>query len=194
LISNPCSYDDEVYEMCSSKGIDAWAEASVNRSFLDANKNAQGFKMSGYEVSGGAHKRLTSTWTLGAGICYAIDHFHYNVGGSSKTNAVLGGIYTLYRPANYYALADLTFGYYTNDMHRRVQLNPVFVAPVQQPGQSAEAYALEVATAKLANARQDYLVKSRPDVSEVSFYGEVGFDWYCKCILVQPFVGFEANR
>ena len=197
LISNQCSYDDEVYDICSSKGIDAWVEGSVNRSFLDGNKNAKGFKMSGYEVSGGAHKRLTSTWTLGAGICYAINHFHYNVGGSSKSNAVLGGVYTLYRPANYYLLGNITFGYFKNDMHRRVQLNSTFV-PAKEPqgltGPELSAFKLAQLAAEAENDKKDYLVKSRPNISEVTFYGEAGFDWNCNCVLVQPFVGFEANR
>lgn len=197
LVSNPCAYEDDVYEMCSSKGIDAWAEGSVNRSFLNGNRNAKGFKMSGYEVSGGAHKRLTSTWTLGAGICYAIDHFHYNVGGSSKTNAVLGGVYTLYRPANYYLLGNVTFGYFTNDMHRRVQMNqefkPLPVDPNLDQAKKNEQ-SLANTAAKMENAKLDFLVKSRPNISEVTFYGEAGIDWNCNCVLIQPFVGFEANR
>lgn len=166
LVSNPDSYNDEVYDLCSADGIKAWAESSINRSFLDGNKNAEGFKMSGYEISVGAQKRLDPYWTLGFGGCYAIDHFHYNVGGSGKTNTVLGGIYTLYRPASYYVLADVTFGYATNDMHRRIKLNDL----------------------------HNYILQSRPNISQVSFYGEAGIDWDCDCVLVQPFLGFEADR
>ncbi|HEV8051575.1 MAG TPA: autotransporter outer membrane beta-barrel domain-containing protein [Parachlamydiaceae bacterium] len=198
IITNPCSYDDEVYDICSSKGIDAWAEGSVNRSFLNGNKNGNGFKMSGYEVSVGAHKRMTSTWTLGAGGSYAIDHFHYNVGGSSKTNAVLGGVYALYRPANYYTLANVTFGYFTNDMHRRVQLynEPVKSTPPAGESNSPGVLAYHAAqlSAALYRSANNYIVKSRPNISEVTFYGEAGFDWNCNCVLVQPFIGFEANR
>lgn len=165
IISNPCSSEEEVYDLCSADGIKAWAESSVNRSFLNGNKNAGGFKMSGYEISIGAYKRLSSSWTLGAGGCYAIDHFHYNSGGSGKTNTVLGAIYTLYRPVNYYVLADITFGYGKNDMHRKIRL-----------GEKA------------------YESNSKPNISQVSFYGEAGFDWNCSCILIQPFIGFEADR
>lgn len=166
LISNPNSYEDEVYDLCSADGIDAWTEGSVNRSFLDGDKNTEGFKMSGYELSIGAQKRLDPLWTFGFGVCYAIDHFHYNVGGSGKTNTVLGAVYTLYRPANYYILADVTFGYATNDMHRRIKLDK----------------------------EHDYILQSRPNISEVSFYGEAGIDWAFDDLLLQPFFGFEANR
>lgn len=165
LVSNPLSYTDEVYDLCSADGINAWVESTVNRSFLDGNKNAEGFKMSGYEISFGAQKRLNSIWTLGAGGCYAIDHFHYNVGGAGKTNTVLGAVYTLYRPANYYVLADVIFGYGTNDMHRRVEFT-----------------------------EKKRILHSRPNISQVAFYGEAGFDWNWNCVLLQPFIGFEANR
>lgn len=166
-ISNPCSYNDEVYDLCSSKGINAWAEGSGGRSFLDGNKNVEGFKMSGYEVSVGAQKRFTPCWTFGAGGCYAINHLHFNVGGSGKMNTVLGAVYALYRPENYYALADVTFGYSTNHIHRRVNFG---------------------------TKERDYLLESRPNISQVAFYGEAGFDWYCHCVLIQPFIGFEANK
>jgi outer membrane autotransporter protein len=167
LISNPCSCNEEVYELCSSRGIDAWAEGSGGRSFLDGNKNAQGFKMSGYEVSIGAQKRFTPCWTFGAGGCYAMNHIDYNVGGGSKINTVLGAVYALYRPEGYYALADVTFGSSKNDIHRRVNFNL---------------------------PQHDYLLKNKPNISQVAFYGEAGFDWLCNCVLVQPFVGLEANR
>ena len=166
LVTNPDSCNDEVYDLCSSDGIKAWAESSVNRSFLEGNKNAQGFKMSGYEISVGAQKRLSSIWTLGAGFCYSIDHFHYNVGGGGKTNTVLGGVYTLYRPANYYVLGDVTFGYATNSLHRRIAFSEDRI----------------------------YFARSKPNISAVSFYGEAGFDIDCECVLIQPFAGFEANR
>lgn len=165
LISDPCSYEDEVYDLCSADGIDAWAEGSGNRSFLDGNKNASGFKMSGYEVSIGAQKRLSPTWTFGIGGCYAINHFNYNNGGSGKTNSVLGAVYTLYRPAHYYVLADVTFGAATNDMHRKTKIGDI-----------------------------SYLQHSRPNINQVSFYTEAGFDWDCNCVLIQPFIGFEADR
>lgn len=183
LVSNPCSYTDEVYEMCSADGVDAWVEGSVSRSFLNGNKNAKGFKMSGYDVTGGAHKRLTSTWTLGAALFYTINHINYNVGGSSKSNTLLGGVYTLYRPAHYYFLSDVTFGYFTNDMHRRVTL--------AKPTKNNEK---KPVPADQLDPGLDLIAKSRPSVSQAAFYGELGVDWNCSCVLIQPFVGFEANH
>jgi len=176
LISNPCSYEDDVYELCSAKGIKAWAEGTVNRSFLDGTENAPGFKMSGYELSGGAFKRLDPVWTLGFGLCYAIDHFHYNIGGSGKTNTVLGALYALYRPAHYYALVDLVFGYANNDMHRKIAI-------------------IENEDPKPENSVDSILLgHSKPNVSDVSFYGELGVDWDCSCVLIQPFIGLEAGQ
>lgn len=179
IITNPCSYEDDVYELCSSKGIKAWAEGTVNRSFLNGNKNAPGFKMSGYEVSVGAYKRLDPCWTFGFGFCYAIDHFNYNIGGSGKTNTVLGSLYTLYRPAHYYVLADLVFGYANNDMHRKIAIIK------NNDPDDPEA----------PNRLDTHLEgHSKPNVSDVSFYGELGVDWNCSCVLIQPFIGFEAGQ
>jgi outer membrane autotransporter protein len=166
-IANPCSYTDEVYDICSSKGIFAWTSLKGGRSFLDGNKNAQGFKMSGYGIGFGGQKRLTPCWTFGAGGFYANHHAHYNVGGASKMNTLLGALYTLYRPARYYALADVVFGYSKNTLHRRVNFG---------------------------TKDHDYHPGAKPNISLVSFYGEAGFDWTYSCLLIQPFVGFEASR
>jgi uncharacterized protein with beta-barrel porin domain len=183
IISNPCSCEDEVYDMCSAHGIKAWAEGTVNRSFLDGNKNAPGFKMSGYELSGGGYKRLDSCWTAGFGFCYAIDHFHYNAGGDGKTNTVLGAVYALYRPKYFYALIDLIFGYGTNDMHRRVQLKPLLETSGPNIGKpQPEGRGLPITM----------MAHSRPNIGQIACYGETGFDLDCSCILIQPFVGFEA--
>lgn len=166
-IANPCSYTDEVYDLCSSKGIDAWISVSGGRSFLNGNKNAQGYKMSGYGVSFGALKRFTPVWTFGGAGFYANHHVNYKVGGGLKMNTLLGAVYALYRPAHYYALADVTFGYSKNSIHRRVNFG---------------------------TKERDYHLLSKPNVSMVSFYGEAGFDWMYRCFLVQPFIGLEASR
>lgn len=194
IISNPDSYEDEVYDLCSSKGVNAWAESSVNRSFLNGNKNTHGFKMSGYEISVGAQKRLTSCWTLGAGGCYAIDHFHYNVGGSGKTNTVFGGVYTLYRPACYYVLADVTFGFATNDMHRRVSFNTEKNLIPNKDAENKDSENKDSGNEELKTQLNSYILQSRPNISQVSFYGEAGFDWDYRCVLIQPFIGFEASH
>src|ERR1700743_803130 len=39
-----------------------------------------------------------------------------------------------------------------------------------------------------------FYIKSRPNISQVAYYGEMGFDWMCKYFLIQPFIGFEADR
>lgn len=166
-ISNLCSYEDEIYDMYSSKGINAWASITGGRSFLEGNKNAEGFKFSGYGASFGAQKRLTSTWTLGAAGYYANDHIHHNVGGSTKMNTILGAIYALYRPAYYYALADFSFGYSKNRLSRRVNFGIT---------------------------DHDYHLDSKPNIALATFYGETGFDWKCSCVLIQPFIGLEANK
>jgi uncharacterized protein with beta-barrel porin domain len=185
-ISNPCSFEDDVYDICSADGIIAWAEGSVGRSFLNGNKNVGGFKMSGYDVSGGAQKRLSPTWTLGVGLCYAINHVNYNIGGSTKSNTVLGAAYTLYRPRNWYFLTNLTFGSATNDTHKFFSVSRT--AKIKKIGEKNKAEREEEITKNLA-----YYIKSRPNIGQLSMYSEIGFDWICNCMLVQPFVGIEAD-
>lgn len=165
LIANPCSYLDEVYDLCSYDGIEIWGSGSVNRGFLSGNQNAGGFKMSGYDITVGAQKRLTSTWLLGGSFCYSMQHVNYNVSGSSKDQAAIGAVYTLYRPASYYFLADLTFGQSEDDMHRRIKIGEGGI-----------------------------LSGAKPKISQVSFYSELGKDLCWDCFLFQPFVGIEAEQ
>lgn len=165
-ISNPCSFTEEIYDLCSSKGIDAWASIAGGRSFLDGNKNAEGFRFSGYGVSFGAQKRFTPTWTFGGAGYYANDHIHHHVGGSTHMNTILGGLYALYRPAHYYALIDVTFGNAKGRLNRRINFG---------------------------TRNQDYNLSSKPNISLATFYGEAGFDWIWNCLLFQPFLGLEAN-
>lgn len=165
LIANPCAYQDEVYDLCCWDGIEIWGSVSVNRGFLNGNQNASGYKMSGYDITVGAQKRLTSTWLLGGSFCYSMQHVNYNIGGSSKDQSAIGAVYTLYRPSSFYFLADLLFGASENDMHRRIKINERYAIP-----------------------------HSRPKISDVSFYSEIGKDFCWDCFLFQPFVGIEAEH
>jgi uncharacterized protein with beta-barrel porin domain len=165
LIANPCACQDEVYPMCACEGIEVWSSVSVNRGFLTGNDNAKGFKLSGYDLTVGAQKRMTPTWLLGAAFYYSMQHVNYNVGGSSKCQDALGAIYTLYRPCSYYILGDLTFGQSEDKLSRNIQMGKEFGC----------------------------LPSSKPKIAQVSCYSEIGKDFCWDCFLFQPFVGFEGS-
>ena len=57
----------------------------------------------------------------GAGF-YEHDYFHYNVGGTGRSNTGLGAIYTLYRPCDYYFFADVTFGARDQRVRREIKI------------------------------------------------------------------------
>ena len=200
LISNPCSYLDEVYDMCSYDGIEIWGSGSVNRGFLSGNRNAEGFKMSGYDVSVGAQKRLTSTWLLGGAFCYSMQHTSYNIGGSSKDQGAIGALYTLYRPSSYYFLTNLTFGVTEVEMHRRFKIsrpNPKYVPPGERKAPPATKKDGEKAAEVKEEPKEiehNFMSHAKPKISQVSFYSEIGKDFIWDCFLIQPFVGIEAEQ
>ena len=102
--------------------------------------------------------------TVGLAGSYEHHWINYNASnGSGRGYTLFGGLYGLYRPACYYLLADIAYGYTQHHINRHLVLSDV--------------------TNKFV---------SRPNVSQVTFYAEGGFDVSCCSFLIQPFVGIEA--
>ena len=95
---------------CYFGDCEQWITGAYEKTNVHGSRNARGFRSEGYDISFGAHTRLTPFWTVGGAGFYEHDFFHYNVGGTGRSNTGLGAIYTLYRPCDYYFFADVTFG------------------------------------------------------------------------------------
>ena len=154
---NPCD--------CCDDGFSFWLESGGTYAQLDNSEFARGFNMNGYEITFGGQKSLGCDWTLGIAGSYEDDTYHYrHRDGSGSNKTWLGGLYGLYRPAEYYGLVDLAYGHSCNKMHRRLDLGNV-----------------------------DFSAHGKPDTSQFTFYGEVGVDYTLCNLLVQPFAGIEAG-
>lgn len=159
ITENPCA----PYVYCHYKPtFDVWSAISGGRAFIHGNTNAPGFRVADYEVSVGAQARFTRNWTVGSAVSYERDSLSYKVSGSGRNNVVLGAVYALYRPKNFYAFGNLNFGYNLNKMTRKIGIGTLSFKP-----------------------------KGSLKVYQTSGYGEIGTDFGYKVVLVQPFFGIE---
>jgi uncharacterized protein with beta-barrel porin domain len=120
--------------------------------------------LNGYEITFGAQKRCFYDWTFGLAGSYESDNLHYLCCGNGRNTTWLGGLYGLYRPNDYYVLADFVYGHSNNSMHRSMNVGTL-----------------------------SFQTKSHPKVSQFTFYGEVGVDYKMGCFFIQPFAGLEVG-
>lgn len=158
----PCNCYDSCCEPCPT--LDLWIEGGGGRTFIEGTANTRGFHTDGYEVTGGVQSTFKRDWTVGLAGSYVKDTVSYNVGGSGKKQTGYAGIYGLYRPANFYVLADGVFGYTENKVRRFISIGDLA-----------------------------YTSNSKPTTYQGSGYIEAGIDCPWNCMLLQPFLGFEAS-
>lgn len=158
----PCNCYDSCCEPCPT--LDLWIEGGGGRTFIEGTTNTRGFHTDGYEVTGGVQSTFKRDWTVGLAGSYVKDTVSYNVGGSGKNQTGYAGIYGLYRPANFYVLADGVFGYTENKVRRFISIGDLA-----------------------------YTSNSKPTTYQGSGYIEAGIDCPWNCMLLQPFLGFEAS-
>lgn len=152
---------------CSPCGnfASAWVEGGGVFTEVNGRKGARGFHTTGYEVTAGVQTTFSRDWTVGVAGSYEHDHLNFKHGaGHGNHNTWFAGLYGLYRPSCFYALADFAYGHSSNTLDRRLFIGIA-----------------------------EYRAHSKPDINEYTFYGEGGYD-FCVCnVLVQPFVGIEAG-
>ena len=144
--------------------FDVWVESGAGCTHVYDTKSARGFHLNGYEITFGIQRGVAPNWTIGLAGSYESDDILYNCCGRGKSKTLLGGIYGVYRPKNYYVLTNIAYGYSKNSMRRSV---------------SAGSLAYEM--------------YSRPNIGQTTLYGEVGVDFASKNYMVQPFAGLEVS-
>lgn len=162
VTSHPCCAPDN----CCPSGclVDTWFDAGWDRSNFRGNKNARGFSLKGFDVSLGSQMTVDNCWTVGVAGSYERDHIHYKVGGKGISNTYLAGLYTLFRPSDFYILSDLVLGYTQSKLKRHVDFGPYHFSN-----------------------------HGKPDIYQGTVYVEAGQDFGVDCFLFQPFVGIEAG-
>ncbi len=156
----PCERDC-CHQSCE---LDFWFEGGGSRSFLRGSRNEASFASSGFELAGGVQAAIASNLTVGVAAGYAVDQVHYRDCGAGTNHTYLGGIYGLYRPCDYYVMADALFGVSHNKAKRHINFGDI-----------------------------KRTVYSKPKIHETTFYLEAGKDFCCKYFLVQPFAGIELS-
>lgn len=142
-----------------------WLETGEGFTSLKGSKHARGLHMNSFEITGGVQKSFCYDLTFGLAGSYQYDHVKYSRGGKGNRNAEYIAVYGLYRPCLFYGLVDFAYGHTSNNLSRAIQ-----------------AGALR------------YKAHSKPNISQFTFYGEIGFDWNAGCFLIQPFLGIQSGR
>ncbi len=144
----------------------AWCESGGTHTQLSGNSNAFSIVLNGYEVTTGIQKTFFCDWTLGALGSFEHDHIHYShQGGSGGSDTWLVGLYGLYRPSIFYTMVDFAYGHSLNHMDRSINFGSTHL----------KAY-------------------SKPQISQFTFYGEIGADWnLCSFLMIQQFLGIETG-
>ncbi len=144
--------------------FELWIEGGWNRSFTQNDGNSFGFNLNGWEITLGGQKTFCDALTIGIAGSYEHDFVHYNIDSRGKLDSGFVGLYGLYRPEEFYLLVDLAFGYTNNRVQRFITIGDL-----------------------------DFATKSNPNIYDITFYGEGGFDIPATWALIQPFIGIEAS-
>lgn len=162
ITSHPCCAPNN---SCASNClVDTWLDAGWVRSNFRGNRNARGFSTKGFEVDLGSQMTVDNCWTVGVAGTYERDHIHYKVGGKGISNTYLGGLYTLFRPNDFYIMSDLVLGYTQTKLKRHVDFGVYHFSN-----------------------------RGKPDIYQGTVYVEAGKDFGVDCFLFQPFIGIEAG-
>lgn len=164
VTTEPCCCDEYVNPCCC--GLTGWFDAGGTFINVLNKKNVHGFHSQGYDLTAGVQATFCRDWTFGVAGSYEQDFMDFNRhGGTERCNTWLAGLYGLYRPAFFYGLVDLTYGYSWNHLKRSIHVGDLH-----------------------------YHATSKPNTEQYTFYGEVGVDWNCGCVLFQPFFGIDIGR
>lgn len=149
---------------CCSSLFTPWIDLQGIFMSLDANQGLDA-RSAGYNISLGAQTTIQNCFTLGVAAAYEEDFMAFKKsGGKEISRTWLAGIYALYRPNYFYALADFVMDFNHNYLNRDLQVGALY-----------------------------YHAKSHPKYQQYTFYGELGGDISFYKFLLQPFAGVEVR-
>lgn len=151
-------------DFCECQEWSLWAEAGGGGQRLKGNCTAHGLNANGYEFTFGAHRTFFDWFTLGFAGSYANTLVHYGLGGTNNINCYMTGLYALLRPECFYILVDLAYGYSRGNLRRSIHIGDTLVQ-----------------------------ARSRPQITDFTFYAEFGLDFYYWDFAIQPFYGVEVD-
>lgn len=165
LVTNPYS---QPCCCCCDVGygtFDPWISISNAQLSVNGNRNAKGFRLSDNEVSVGAQGTFWDLWTIGTAVSFGKNQVKYSIGGGSRNHVALGAVYWLFRPKPFYFLGDVVLGRSANKITRRINVGAIHLK-----------------------------ARSTMKISQGTMYFELGRDYSCEVMLLQPFVGLELGH
>lgn len=166
-------YDSVRYEslgLCCGQNCDQWRVWSAlggGQVFQRKSYGAKGFRMDDVNVAFGVEKPLNfcflNSWlTIGAAGSYESDDLHFNQGGHGKGNNWQGAIYYMWNNCRYYSFSATILG--TDCIKIRRPIDFGFI---------------------------DRRTHSRTRITQWTSYSEIGLNYNCSCLYIQPFFGIE---
>ncbi|HEV8051235.1 MAG TPA: autotransporter domain-containing protein [Parachlamydiaceae bacterium] len=161
IATNPCA--PSVY--CTyNQTYDVWSSISGGQSFFQGGRCSSGFNISDFEYTIGVQRQYFRDVTFGAAITFETGNLSYDIGGSGKNCTVLGGVYALYRPKNFYVLGNINLGGSSNRIKRSIDIGNLHFRP-----------------------------KTTIHSYQSSMYAEIGTDFGFNFVLLQPFVALDIG-
>lgn len=152
------------YTCCGLPTMGIWIQGGGGQSFINNCKHASDTLANHYTLSLGAQTIIDRDWTLGIAASIAENSLNYRHDGNGSNRYGFAGLYGLYRPIGYYVFADLIFGAERSRLTRKGVINEL-----------------------------RYSSFSHPRTCQILGYIEAGMDCPLWNLLVQPFLGLEAN-
>lgn len=96
----------------------SWVDVAGIGGSYSSNNSSRGFSSGGVNIATGLQAPLCSNLVIGAALFYEYNNISFQDTGCADSNTILGGLYALYRPQNYYLFADLNGGYSFNHLSK----------------------------------------------------------------------------
>jgi autotransporter-associated beta strand protein len=145
-------------------GVTTWIEGGGIFSNFSSSLQAHGFRANGYQVTGGIQSYVTPSTVVGAALTYEHSQTRFYSVGTGDIDAFMGALYAAYRRDESYLFGNILFGANRCSVHRFVEIDPVL-----------------------------YTEEGKPHALQGLIYGEYGRDFRFGWLLLQPFVGVEAD-
>lgn len=142
-----------------------WLEVSGGQTYLYNSTNPTKATVCNGEVTLGWNATLWDGWTLGIAGSYDAGRTEFALEGLERQDTWLFGIYNLWRTSLFYGLFDIAVSLSQSDVHREINIGPVHLH-----------------------------AKSKPQITQGTIYGEVGYDFKPGLALIQPFIGLELGN
>jgi fibronectin-binding autotransporter adhesin len=145
-------------------GVTTWIEGGGIFSNFNSSLQAHGFRANGYQITGGIQSYVTPSTVVGAALTYEHSQTRFYSTGTGDIDSFMGALYAAYRRDESYLLGNILLGGNRCKVTRFVDIGPIL-----------------------------YSEKGTPEAIQGLIYGEYGHDFRFGWLLLQPFVGIEAD-